>query len=31
MVEKILCKIGVWSVLHKEGGKVAAPNMGLVK
>lgn len=32
MVEEIPCKPGVWSVFHKaEGGKVAAPTMGLVK
>lgn len=32
MVEEIPCKPGVWSVFHKdEGGKVAAPTMGLIK
>lgn len=32
MVGEIPCKPGVWSVFHKdEGGKVAAPAMGLVK
>lgn len=32
MVEEIPCKPGVWSVFHKdEGGKVAAPTIGLIK
>lgn len=32
MVEAIPCKPGVWSVFHKdEGGKVAAPTMGIGK